>query len=280
MDLSRNFFSGTLPNCFQHIVSNETLSFSAFSSEYLRQGPYRIENDYPGRYVSQSEDIEVNFVTKYRLSSYKGSILSYMSGLDFSCNNLTGEIPLELGQLQGIRALNLSHNQFTGSIPKTFSNLTELESLDLSHNRLSGEIPPQFTGLTILEVFSVAYNNLSGKTPDMKAQFSTFSASSYEGNPLLCGLPLVKSCTNRDNSPPTSTQSSDASDEKWYKVDQAVFFTSFSVTYIMFFLGVITVLYINPHWRLWCFNLVEDFMYFCYISTSITLRKLSIHLYN
>ncbi|XP_065620569.1 receptor-like protein 13 isoform X2 [Quercus suber] len=283
MDISRNFFSGTLPHCFQHIDSNETLSFSAFTREFvgIQTVTYRNERIQDSELSeSQRKDIEVDFVTKYRLSCYKGSILNYMSGLDFSCNNLTGAIPLELGRLQGIHALNLSHNQFTGSIPKTFSNLTELESLDLSHNRLSGEIPPQFTGLTFLEVFSVAYNNLSGRTPEMTAQFSTFSASSYEGNPLLCGLPIEKNCTNRDNSPPTSTQSLDASDEKWYKVDQAVFFTSFSVTYIIFFLGIITVLYINPHWRQWCFNLVEDFVYFCYISTSITMRKLSVHLYN
>ncbi|XP_030970926.1 receptor-like protein 14 [Quercus lobata] len=281
MDLSRNFFSGTLPHCFRHIVSNETLYFGDFFSRDVEPFTSRPKGVYDGvRFERHKKDIEVNFVTKYRLSSYKGSILLHMSGLDFSCNNLTGVIPPELGQLQGIRALNLSHNQFTGSIPETFSNLAVLERLDLSHNKLSGGIPPQLIKLTFLAVFSVAYNNLSGRTLDMKAQFGTFSARSYEGNPLLCGLPLVKNCTNRDNPSPTPTQSSDASDEKWYEVDQAVFFTSFSVTYIMFFLGVITVLYINPHWRLWCFNLVEDFMYFCYISTSITLRKLFVHLYN
>ena len=281
MDLSRNFFSGTLPHCFKLIVSNETLSFSASISEVVGTLTYRNVSVHDHeRYESQSKEIEVNFVTKYKFSTYKGSILRYMSGLDFSCNNLTGAIPLELGQLQGIHALNLSHNQFTGSIPKTFSNLTEIESLDLSHNRLSGEIPPQLINLTFLEVFSVAYNNLSGRTPDMKAQFGTFSASSYEGNPLLCGLPSEKNCNNRDDSPPTPTQSLDASDEKWYKVDQKVFFTSFSVTYIIFFLGVITVLYINPYWRLRCFNLVEDCMYSFYFSVTITLRKLSVCLYN
>ena len=114
----------------------------------------------------------------------------------------------------------------------------------------------------------------------MTAQFGTFSASSYEGNPHLCVLPLEKNCTDRDDSPPMPTQSLDASDEKWYKVDQAVFFISFSVTFIMFFLGVITVLYINPHWRLQCFNLVEDCMYSCYFYITITLRKLSVYLYN
>nr|POF00295.1 phytosulfokine receptor 1 [Quercus suber] len=275
MDLSRNFFSGTLPHCFQHIVSDETLPFGDIFSVHVGTLTYRDESVHDSeRFERQSKYIEVNFVTKYGLRSYKGSILRYMSGLDFSCNNLTGAIPLKLGQLQGIHALNLSHNQFTSSIPNTFSNLTELESLDLSHNGLSGEIPPQLIKLTFLAVFSVAYNNLSGRTPDMKAQFGTFNASSYEGNPLLCVvLPLEKNCTNRYDSPPTPTQSLDASDEKWYKVDQAVFFISFSVTFIMFFLGVTTVLYINPHWRLQCFNLVEDCMYSCYFSVTITLRK-------
>nr|POF24471.1 phytosulfokine receptor 1 [Quercus suber] len=210
LDISDNKLSGIIPSAIVHVGTLTYRDESVHDSE---------------RFERQSKYIEVNFVTKYGLRSYKGSILRYMSGLDFSCNNLTGAIPLELGQLQGIHALNLSHNQFTGSIPKTFSNLTELESLDLSHHRLSGEIPPQLIKLTFLEVFSVAYNNLSGRTPDMKAQFGTFSASSYEGNPLLCVvLPLEKNCTNRYDSPPTPTQSLDASDEKWpkMKMDQTV----------------------------------------------------------
>ncbi|KAM4113359.1 hypothetical protein ACJW30_05G215000 [Castanea mollissima] len=228
MDLSRNFFSGTIPHCFGH-----TQSFGFFNAE--NSGDFSLEfvNSFldPNGINVYELDVEVNFVTKYRLSSYKGGILTYMSGLDLSCNNLIGEIPPELGQLQGIHALNLSHNQLTGSIPKSFSNLTELESLDLSHNRLSKEIPPQLIELTFLEVFSVAYNNLSGRTPDMKAQFGTFEASNYDGNPFLCGVPLEKSCSNnKDASPPTQTQSSNVSDEKWYKIDQAVFFTSFSPT--------------------------------------------------
>ncbi|XP_030971224.1 receptor-like protein 13 [Quercus lobata] len=274
MDLSRNLFFGTIPHCFGH-----TLSFGTFEARYLQWASgFGTSFDGTGD-LFYYLDVEINFVTKYRLSSYKDDILTYMSGLDLSCNNLTGEIPLELGQLQGIHALNLSHNQLTGSIPKSFSGLTKVESLDLSHNRLSGEIPPKLIELTFLEVFSVAYNNLSGRTPDMKAQFGTFDASSYDGNPFLCGLPLEKNCTKRYDSP-TPMHSSDVSDEKWYKVDQTVFFTSFSVTYIMFCLGVITILYINTHWQLWCYNLVEDCMYSCYFSIAITLRKLSAYLYN
>ena len=151
-----------------------------------------------------------------------------MSILDLSFNKLTGEIPPELGWLSSIFALNLS----------------QLESLDLSHNNLSGEIPSELTVLTFLAVFTVAHNNLSGKVPDMKKQFSTFGESSYEGNPFLCGPPLKKSCTVIDESPPSPQNSSEASDGKWYEVDLLPFFTSFWVSYIIFFLGVVSVLYL------------------------------------
>ncbi|KAM3749805.1 hypothetical protein ACB098_05G214100 [Castanea mollissima] len=296
MDLSNNFLSGTIPHCIGRVFSYpfgfvfETAVISTMPYEYrifqkdVDAPILGISYDHIGNklmlgYKNYPQD-EINFITKYRRSSYKGEILVFMSGLDFSCNNLTGGIPIELGQLSRILSLNLSHNQLTGPIPETLSNMTELESLDLSHNNLSGGIPHQLIALHFLEVFSVAHNNLSGRTPDMKAQFGTFDASSYEGNQFLCGLPLEKNCTIKDDSPPTPTKSLDLNDGKWYKVDQTVFFTTFSVTYIMFCLGVITVLYINPHWRLRCFNLVEDCMYSCYFFVVITLRKLAIRLYN
>nr|POF24470.1 lrr receptor-like serine/threonine-protein kinase gso1 [Quercus suber] len=298
MDLSNNFLSGTIPHCFGRVFSKDLISFE-IDLVHISTMPYEyrifqkvinvpvlgifydgLGNKVGLCYYEYYPQDEFNFITKFRRSSYKVPIFYYMFGLDLSCNNLTGGIPIELGQLSGILSLNLSHNQLTGPIPETLSNMTELESLDLSYNNLSGEIPPQLIALHFLEVFCVAHNNLSGGTLDMKAQFGTFTASSYEGNQFLCGLPLEKNCTIKDDSPPTPTKSLDVNDGKWYKVDQTVFFTTFSVTYIMFCLGVITVLYINPHWRLRCFNLVEDCMYSCYFFVVISLRKLAIRLYN
>ncbi|XP_048228334.1 receptor-like protein 15 [Ricinus communis] len=68
--------------------------------------------------------------------SYEGMIATYISGIDFSCNNFTGNIPFQFGKLSEIKLLNLSHNSLIGPIPTTFFNLSQIESLDLSNNKL------------------------------------------------------------------------------------------------------------------------------------------------
>ncbi|KAK7816573.1 receptor-like protein 13, partial [Quercus suber] len=267
MDLSKNYLSGTIPQCFRNITFGKLNAIDAFdglpqpNSTFLEFRhitiPYQgILNRYFEIYeVEQNAaaDFGIEFVMKYRSVFYKGGILDIMSGLDLSFNKLTGEIPPELGQLSPILALNLSYNQLMGFILTTFSNLTQLESLDLSHNNLSGEIPSILIDLHFLEVFNVAYNNLSGKVPDMKGQFGTFQNSSYEGKAFLCGPPLEKSCTRVDNSPPLPIKS--------LTTNPLVFSTSVWVSYVIFFIGVSCILYINPNWQQWCFNLIEYQMY-------------------
>jgi Leucine-rich repeat (LRR) protein len=171
--------------------------------------------------------------------------------MDLSCNNLTGEIPPEIGNLNHIHVLNLSNNFLIGPIPQTFSNLSEVESLDLSNNNLTGAIPPGLVQLHSLAVFSVAHNNLSGRTPpNMIPQFSTFNENSYEGNPLLCGPPLSRHCTTQEeeaSSLPKRTSTDDIEESSFMDTD--VFYVSFVVTYIMMLLVTAAILYINPNWR-------------------------------
>ena len=56
-------------------------------------------------------------------------------------NQLTGEIPSELGSLSSLIWLNLSGNQLSGEIPPELGNLSNLEWLSLVENELSGCVP-------------------------------------------------------------------------------------------------------------------------------------------
>ncbi|KAI5072239.1 hypothetical protein GOP47_0012345 [Adiantum capillus-veneris] len=113
------------------------------------------------------------------------------------CNNrFSGTIPSGIHHLSILMALDFSHNLLTGSIPPSLANITSLETLDLSYNNLSGSIPSALANLTFLSNFNVAYNNLSGHIP-LGTQFETFSSSSYQGNPGLCGAPSLNNCTSK-----------------------------------------------------------------------------------
>ncbi|XP_034893270.1 cuscuta receptor 1-like isoform X2 [Populus alba] len=255
IDLSHNNFSGHILPC---------LRFKSIIRFILRL-------EYPSE-VNLREPLVI--ATKSLSYSYSPSILYYMTGLDLSCNSLSGAIPPEIGNLNHIHVLNLSNNHLIGPIPQTLSNLSEVESIDLSNNSLNGEIPPQLVQLHSLAYFSVANNNLSGKTPEMVAQFSTFNKSSYKGNPLLCGPPLLNNCTKEvPPPPPPHGPSSDEKEESSVIIDAQVFYVSFVVTYIMVLLGIAAVLYINPDWRRAWFYFIEKSINTCYYFVADNLFK-------
>lgn len=86
--------------------------------------------------------------------------------LSLSGNNLEGEIPAEIGNLEALQDFFLDHNHLTGTIPSGIGKLTKLEILVLSHNCLSGHLPEEILDLISLSGLYLDHNELTGSLPE------------------------------------------------------------------------------------------------------------------
>ncbi|KAH6769316.1 hypothetical protein C2S51_014652 [Perilla frutescens var. frutescens] len=115
MDISSNNFTGNL-------VSINFSSWSAMMSE--SDAPSR---DSPSG--SQILQLSRSYYSAFRVKlTVKGIELELVkirldfTAIDFSCNNLKGELPNAVGDLSSLHLLNLSHNHLNGSIPKFYAD--------------------------------------------------------------------------------------------------------------------------------------------------------------
>lgn len=112
-----------------------------------------------------------------------GKMLNF-SMLHLGINQFYGSLPKEIG-LMPIVVLNISQNKFSGKIPAQISNIKCLQNLDLSYNNFSGAFPTSLNNLTDLSKFNISYNPyISGVVP-ATGQLATFEKWSYLGDPLL-----------------------------------------------------------------------------------------------
>ena len=124
--------------------------------------------------------------------------LTVLTNLHLDDNNLTGPIPPELGNLGELRrSLNLEGNNLTGPIPPELGNLARLTYLRLSLNNLTGPIPPELGNLTNLSSLILASNDLSGSVPSELGALTKLSSLALANNAGLAG-PLPQSLTGLD----------------------------------------------------------------------------------
>ncbi|KAK8584898.1 hypothetical protein V6N13_138841 [Hibiscus sabdariffa] len=133
-------------------------------------------------------------------NSFTGTIpgfnrLGALKVLSLSRNQFSGNIPSEYFVKMGaLRKVRLSYNKFTGEIPDSLSHLTNLVGLHLQNNRFTGRIP-SFDS-TNLNSLNVSNNRLAGEIP---SSLSKFGASSFAGNPGLCGKQVGFQCPSTPN---------------------------------------------------------------------------------
>jgi len=95
-------------------------------------------------------------------------IINLITNSNLFKNNLTGNIPKEIGLLINLVSLYLfitdfsalNNNQLTGNIPKEFGNLVSLCYLNVSCNLLRGQVPRELSNLKKLEFLDFSGNQL------------------------------------------------------------------------------------------------------------------------
>ncbi|KAG8646245.1 hypothetical protein MANES_10G136732v8 [Manihot esculenta] len=104
-------------------------------------------------------------------------------------NQLTGEIPISVGEMLSAAVIDLSRNNLTGSIPSSLGNCSSLEVLDLQKNFLSGKVPGSLSQLNMLQTLHLSSNKLSGEIPSFFHNWSSLETLDLGDNRLTGNIP-------------------------------------------------------------------------------------------
>ncbi|XP_020081344.1 LRR receptor-like serine/threonine-protein kinase FLS2 [Ananas comosus] len=275
LDLRSNMFSGSIPQQLAQLgylqildLSSNKLSgqiprsFGNFSWRALKEGRIdRIDNmSFKGYIISLSMDVKGQELTILK-------ILYLVESIDLSANNLSGEIPDEITDLQTLQYLNLSRNNLIGHIPEKIGEMQSLESLDLAMNKLSGDIPQSLSALTFLSHLNLSYNNLSGVIPTGNQLQTLEDPSIYIGNPYLCGPPSARNCSANEINYMDNKEPKDKFEWLW------IYF-SVVLGYLFGFAVFYGVLLLNNAWRSAYFSMIDIVCDKLCIVTKVTLGKL------
>ncbi|MBA0706573.1 hypothetical protein Golax_018675 [Gossypium laxum] len=210
--LGQNYLNGTIPNGFIYLpqlnlaeLHNNYLSGTLaengnMSSKPVKLGQLNLSNNLlSGPLPSSLSNLSSLEILLLSGNQFSGPIPPSIGGLmqvlklDVSRNSLSGIIPPEIGNCFHLTYLDMSLNNLSGSIPLEISDLHILSYLNISRNHLNEGIPKSIGSMKSLTVADFSFNNFSGKLPE-SGQFAVFNASSFAGNPQLCGSLLNNPC--------------------------------------------------------------------------------------
>ncbi|KAK2633142.1 hypothetical protein EUGRSUZ_L00475 [Eucalyptus grandis] len=205
LGVGENQLEGGLPNDLGFTLPNIEL-ISTFQNHLTRPIPESIsnasnlkkilidQNNFTGKALDMwSNNISGNIPSKIRnLNKLKISVLSQ--------NKLSGQIPELFGNLRLLIQLYLDNNNFRGLIPSSLKNCQNLLLLDLSTNNLSGHVPPEITGISSLSIYlDLSQNNLIGPIPKEVGKLQNLGKLYLNGNRLSQQIPSsICSCISME----------------------------------------------------------------------------------
>ena len=122
-----------------------------------------------------------------------------------------------------------------------------------------------------LSVLDLSDNNLFSKIPQ-GTQLQSFNIDSYKGNLALCGLPLLKKCSEdkiKQDSPTHNIEDKIQQDE-----NDMWFYVSVALGFIVGFWGVCGTLLLNNSWRYAYFQFLNKIKYWLHMIIAINMARL------
>lgn len=142
--------------------------------------------------INGLSDLELLWLSHNQLTGELPGNIGELTGLQWlyvDNNELTGDIPSSIGNLSKLTTLSLWGNQLSGSIPQSIGDLLLLQNLWLSDNQLTGEIPSSIGNLTQLESLQLYWNQLSGELPGELGNLANVTEMYLQGNSLTGSIP-------------------------------------------------------------------------------------------
>ncbi|KAI7729152.1 LOW QUALITY PROTEIN: hypothetical protein M8C21_028381 [Ambrosia artemisiifolia] len=251
LDLAHNNLTGSIPPCFEE--------FEAMKEDPLNTYTAKTGFDFTSGSIMQ--------VLKGIALEYTKT-LELVKNMDLSSNQLFGKIPEALTTLEALVGLNLSYNHFTGDIPKKIGNMKSLNSLDFKQVDWDNSFKhDRFEFLKSLK--SVTQQLV--RTNSNRKSITLIDPSIYANNPYLCGKPLSKECTPRENTTITTSNKIYKNDNEPSKV---WFYLNITCGFATGFWGIIGVLWLKKQWRHKLFMLCEEAIDNIYIAVAIRVLKM------
>ncbi|KAH6834169.1 hypothetical protein C2S53_019004 [Perilla frutescens var. hirtella] len=177
-NLSQNQISGTIPDLSSNFFDFIDVSSNKFSGPL----PLINHNISLARFSQNMFSGSISFLC--------GVLSSQLVLLDFSDNELAGELPNCWNNTRNLIFLNLNDNNFYGEIPHALGSLRSLQALQLRGNNLSGQLPPTLKNCINLLLIDIGSNNLTGKIPPwLGAELANLTHLSLRQNRFYGGIP-------------------------------------------------------------------------------------------
>ncbi|KAD6119723.1 hypothetical protein R6Q59_025732 [Mikania micrantha] len=179
LDLAFNDLTGTIPP--------ELATLTKLNALHLDRN--KLTGAIPESFGTFTGTVPDLYLSHNQLTGDVPKSLGYLNftTIDFSRNQLTGDISMFFGANKTIQIADFSRNNFLFNLSEVVFPAS-LTSLDLNHNKIYGSLPGTLTGLS-LQYLNVSYNRLCGKIPQ-GGDLQKFSNTEYFHNRCLCGSPL------------------------------------------------------------------------------------------